>query len=95
MGNFETRYPTNGSSALKPDQGNRTCGRIIEFPCAQARSMRSASHSPAHAKSGYAARKRLLDDLKGDPFEQLDAKSEALLGMLFAGVATLFVVLGM
>ena len=99
MRNFETSYPTNGSSALKPETARQARGAIIEFPGSRtdvrASADQRASRIPAHARPEYAARRKFIEDLKGDPFDQLDAKSEALLGALFTGVATLFVILGM
>lgn len=90
MRNFETQYPTNGSSALEPTRvRSQANGVIIAFPGAAS----DAGESREARRARRAAAMRA--DLMGQPFEQLDRKSEILLGVLFTSVAALFVFLGM
>ena len=90
MRDFETRYPINGSSALEPTRvRSQANGVIIAFPGA----VSDAEESRSARRARRAAARRA--DLMGQPFEQLDRKSEILLGVLFTSVAALFVFLGM
>ena len=90
MRNFETRYPINGSSALESARvRSQANGVIIAFPGA----VSDAEESRSARRARRAAARRA--DLMGQPFEQLDRKSEILLGVLFTSVAALFVFLGM
>lgn len=88
MRNFETTYPTNGSSALEPERiRSQRSAVIVAFPG-------PVSDREGAAEPHRARREARRADLLGSPFPQLDRKTEALLGLLFTGVAALFVFLG-